>query len=314
MSSARITTAIGTPLTMDETLHEEGLERHLADQWDNGIANILVAGTMGSMQLLTDDTYRKLVEQSVDLWRDKGEIMVGAGDAGFARSRERIEFLNAFETNGVAVLTPYFWNCSQEELVAYYSALADVSKAPLYIYELPRITGTKIEMETYLKLADHPNIAGAKVSCDFDFTRQLIDRVDDGFRVIVSQPNLSDMLLRHDVGDQLDGIWAVAPEWITALAKAAEKGDWEAAAAYQRKITAVRELLVTSYGFWAFTDLMNARGIPGSFVPQPFGRPSAPQRDALLAEPIVQELSGKKGRGHGAQGNKPSGSRVLAEC
>ena len=56
MKKAYFITAIGTPLTEDECLHEEGLEIQLADQWNHGINGILVAGTMGAMQLLTNDT------------------------------------------------------------------------------------------------------------------------------------------------------------------------------------------------------------------------------------------------------------------
>ena len=104
MSQPYFITAIGTPLTEDERLHEDGLEIQLADQWNRGIAGILVAGTMGTMQLLRDQTYRRLIERSVALSAGKGEVLVGAGDAGFARSRDRIEYINQFKVDGVAVL------------------------------------------------------------------------------------------------------------------------------------------------------------------------------------------------------------------
>lgn len=284
-----ITTAIGTPLTEDEQLHEEGLEIQIADQANHGIDNILVAGSMGAMQLLTNETYKQLIKCSVELWKDKGEILVGAGDAGFARSRDRILYINNFKIDGIAVLAPYFWNFGQAELVDYYSQLADISKAPLYLYDLPAVTGTKIAMETFLKLAEHPNINGAKVSCDFDFSRQLIDTVGDDFRVIVAQPNITDILWRHGVKEQLEGIWAITPGWIAGLVQAAEKEDWQTAKQFQLKITELRNLL-PKYGFASFTNMMNARGIPGNFVPCPFARLTKKQNEELLNESIVQQL------------------------
>ncbi|HWB54270.1 MAG TPA: dihydrodipicolinate synthase family protein, partial [Tepidisphaeraceae bacterium] len=87
-------TAIGTPLDRNENLHEEGLEQHLADQWGSGIQGILIAGTMGMMQLLRDQTYQQLVKRAVQLSKGKGEILVGAGDAGLARTLDRVRFLN----------------------------------------------------------------------------------------------------------------------------------------------------------------------------------------------------------------------------
>jgi 4-hydroxy-tetrahydrodipicolinate synthase len=284
-----ITTAVGTPLTKDEQLHKDGLAIHLDDQANHGICNILAAGTMGAMQLLTDETYKQLVRLSVDLWAGRGEILIGAGDAGFARSRDRILFLNDFKIDGVAVLAPYFWGFGQSELIDYYSRLADISKAPLYLYDLPQVTGTKIAMDTFSKLSKHPNIKGAKVSCDFDFSRQLIDIADDDFRVIVAQPNITDMLLQHGVKDQLEGVWSITPGWIAGLVQAAEKQDWCTAKRFQLKITKLRNLL-GKYGFAVFTNMMNARGIPGCFTPLPFAGLTKKQNQQLLNEPVIKQL------------------------
>ena len=289
MNQPYFITAIGTPLTYEEELHEEGLEIQLADQWNHGIDGILVAGTMGAMQLLTDETYRRLIERAVSLSAGRGEILVGAGDAGFTRSKNRIEYINQFKVDGIAVLTPYFWKFSQAELVEYYRALADICKAPLYIYDLPTVTGTKISMGTFLQLSEHPNIHGAKLSCDVDFIRQLYDRIGDKFRIITASPNLVDVCLKHGLMEHLDGVWDIMPRWTVALGECAVKGDWEGAASYQRQITDVRNLL-PKYGFAAFTNMMNARGIPGNFVPRPFSRLSESQKENLLNEPIMKKL------------------------
>jgi len=174
--SAYFISAIGTPLEEDECLHEEGLRAELEDQWRHGIHGILAAGSMGAMQLLTDATYRRLVKACVEVTAGRGEILIGAGDTGFARTRERIRFLNGCRIDDVAVLAPYFWRFGQVELTEYYRALADESKAPLYLYDLPQVTGTKLATETILALAGHPNIRGAKMSCEFPLARHVIDR------------------------------------------------------------------------------------------------------------------------------------------
>ena len=100
MSAFHLTTAIGTPLTDDEQLHEEGLRIHLADQWNAGISGIFVAGSMGMMQLLRDETYRRLVEVAVTLSEGRGEIFAGAGDTSLARTRDRLQFLDGGDDPG----------------------------------------------------------------------------------------------------------------------------------------------------------------------------------------------------------------------
>ena len=287
MKSSYFITAIGTPLTENELLCEKGLEQQITDQKAKGYEGILVAGSMGCMQLLLDETYRKLIERSVELF--DGEIMVGAGDCGFARTAARIEYINNFEVDGVAVLAPYFWNISQGELVDYYKSLADVSKAPLYLYDLPQVTGTKLSMETCIELSKHPNIAGAKLSGPLDFSRHLNDAAGDNFRVIVAKPDLLDMSIKFGIRNQLDGVWAITPGWTREIRIAAENSDWEKAAVYLRKMIEVRDLL-GKYGWASFTDMMNARGIEGYFVGKPFKRLDAAGKEALLNEPIMKEL------------------------
>lgn len=290
MSSIKLTTAIGTPLNEDESLHEEGLRKQLADQWNHGIDGVLSAGSMGAMQLLTDDTYRRLIEISVEESKGKGELLVGAGDCGYARTRDRISFINNYDVDGVAVLAPFFWGFSQDELFDYYTELADHCKAPLYLYDLPQVTGTKISLDVILRLAKHPNIKGAKLSGPLPFTQKLLDSADPDFRIIVANPDLMDTLMRSGINEHLDGMWAICPKWTVNVVKAAQQGDWEAAAKFRKKVVDVRDKCLGQQGVWAFTVLMNARGIPGDFMPRPFKRYTQEQTEKMLSMPLVQEL------------------------
>jgi len=290
MSAFRLTTAIGTPLTADEQLHEEGLRIHLADQWDAGISGILVAGTMGLMPLLRDETYRRLVEAAVTLSAGRGEIFAGAGDTCLARTRDRIQFLNAFPLDGAVVLPPFFLSFAQAELIDYYRSLAGVSRAPLYLYDLPGVTGTKLSIDTVLELAEHPNIAGIKASGEPGETRQLMDLAPDGFRVILAAPDLIDVFLRHGVRDHLDGIYSVAPQWAVAIGRCATEGRWDEAATYQRDLSHVRRLVLKHGVFAMFSAIMNARGIPGEFAPKPFRALTPAERQILQDDPVMQKL------------------------
>jgi 4-hydroxy-tetrahydrodipicolinate synthase len=282
--------AIGTPLRDDESLHVEGLEAHLDDQWQGGMTGVLIGGTMGAMQLLSEQTYRDLISNGARFGARRGEVLVGVGDAGLARTRERIQFANSCKPDGVVVLSPYLFRFSTTEVTDYFLALADVATRPLYLYDLPGMTGVKLELETVLKLAQHPNIHGIKASGDFSWTRQLIDRAPAGFRVIVAQADLIDVLLRQGVKEHLDGVFSLAPRWVSRIAAAAQVGDWELAAQAQNELSKLLGALKQYGVFPAFTAMLNVRGIPGNFAPAPFRPLPEDQLRSLLAEPIVMEL------------------------
>lgn len=282
--------AICTPLTNTDQLHDEGLGAHLNAQWDAGIHGVLVAGTMGLMQLLPDETYKKLCSRSIELSKGRGEVMIGAGDAGLSRTLARVEYLNTLKgVDGVVVLSPYFIQFSQPELISYFRAIADVSKAPVYLYDLPQRTRSKIELPSVLELAKHPNIKGIKCSDEIASTRQLIDAVGEGFRVIVASPLLVDALLKFGINEQLDGMFALAPRWTMSLGMAAQAQDWKLAAHYQQKIIKLLHTLAKPGIFAAATTLLNASGIGGKLGPRPFAMLDETSARKLLDEPIIKE-------------------------
>lgn len=289
MGAGYFINAICTPLTEDESLHSEGLAAHLADQWEHGIEGVLVGGTMGMMQLLRDSTYRELVQQAVELSAGKGEVLVGVGDTSYSRTKERIEFVNQFDIDGVVVLAPFFIVPTATQLVDYYKAVADVAKVPVYLYDLPVITHVDFSMDTYLQLQEHPNIHGAKISGRFVFTRQVRDQLDPEFRVIMAEPEITDVLLRAGFQELLDGIYAIAPHWVKALRDAAVAEDWDVAAEYQQRITRLRTMLARFGNAMASSGaLLNIRGIPG----KTHFSPSPALTDAQVAE-LLQDPAGE---------------------
>lgn len=281
--------AVGTPLDADDGLHTEGLRVHLDQQAAAGVDSVLVAGTMGAMPLLTHTTYQQLLTESCRLWRSRGELLVGVGDVSFARTKERIGLANDLPLDGAVVLTPFFLKYSQQDLIAYFRELAAVSRAPLYLYDLPQRTGNPLSIETVCRLAEHPNIRGIKCSGEAGHVRRLSDALSgSGFRVIVAQAPLLDILLKAGVRSHVDGVYSVVPHVVARVCSSAEAGDWPGAARWQALLNGVLDELVRFGVFPAATALLNAAGVPGNFAPRPH-RPLAPEAgEELLATASVR--------------------------
>lgn len=292
----RLISAVCTPLDDEGRLHEEGLRRHLDDQWRAGIDGVLLGGTMGLLQLLADETWQALMQHGAAACRGRGEVLVGVGDCSFDRTRDRIRAVDQLPIDGIVVLAPFFIRFSQDEMAGYYEALADLSRRPIYLYDLPVRTGVKLEPPLVCRLARHPNIRGIKVSDDWSATRQLERTLaesgaPESFRVIPAQPLMVDVLAREGACGNLDGIFSIAPAWTTSIVAAVVAGDHVLAGDRQRRLVrlldAVRAPLPI---FPVCTAVLNARGIPGSFAPRPM-RPLTPaQREQILELPIVKDL------------------------
>lgn len=283
-------TAIVTPLQEDDTLDEAVLEQLIGEQFAAGIDGLLIAGSMGMMQQLTDPTYRCLVTRALEYGKGQGELLVGAGDTSLARTLERIAFLNALPVDGVVVLAPYIWGFDQDELLDYYRALADKSRAPLFLYDLPQTTHSKIELGTALKLAEHPNIVGIKCSDEPTYARQLHDLTPEDFRVILAAPLLVDAFLRQGMREHLDGIYCLCPRQIVALGQAALAGDWPQVETIQRELNGLMRL-IRAYPTWhSISVLLHEVGLPGRFTPRPHSPWSDEQTRAFLEQKETQAV------------------------
>jgi 4-hydroxy-tetrahydrodipicolinate synthase len=284
-TAAHFITALVTPMHDDDTLHAEGLRRAIETQIDAGIGGLLIAGSMGAMQLLPDETYRALVTESVRLAGGKVELLIGAGDASFARTRDRIHFLNQHPVDGVVVLAPYLMPFSQSELIEYFTALADESRAPLFLYDLPVMTRTKLERDTVLAIARHPNVAGIKCSDEPGYARQVRDLAPERFRVILAAPTLMDIFLQTGFSEHLDGVFSLCPRQVVAIGAAVARGENARAAELQQGLNRTLALL-HKHGVWnPFTALLHAQGIPGRIKPRPHAAWDAETERRFLAEP-----------------------------
>ena len=291
MADTSIISAIGTPMNAEELLHAPGLELQLERQWTAGVDGILVAGTMGGMQMLRDQTYRELIAQTIRLSQGRGEVFVGVGDTSWSRTCDRIRLANEYAVDGLVVLTPYLFRFSPRQLTDYFLSLASFSRLPIYLYDLPGLTGVALDLDLYAAVAAHPNIRGAKISGRIDVAREVKARFGDELRVIVAEPDKVDSLMREGIAEHLDGMFAIAPEWAVAIARAAAAGDWEHAASMQRKLNDLRQLLITSPSIWGtFTAVMNAQGIPGTFHSSPYAPLAEPDRIGVESQEIVREL------------------------
>jgi 4-hydroxy-tetrahydrodipicolinate synthase len=289
--TTKLISAICTPLTNDDSLHVEGLATHLDDQWKHGISGVLIGGTMGLMQLLDDQTYRDLVSNAVKLSKGRGEILVGVGDTSYKRTLERIRYVEQFDIDGIVILSPYFYQLGQAELIAYFQSLADQAKKPIYLYDLPGRTKTTLELDTVLQLSKHSNIRGIKCSGEWTGTRRLMDRVDPAFRVVPAQPLMVDLLARLGYAENLDGVYSIVPALSTSIVEAVANGDAKLATAQQGKLTELLMLLVSAYPlFPACTAVLNARGIPGKVHHLPMKSLTKEQSDSLLSDPRVSPL------------------------
>lgn len=138
------------------------------------VSGLVALGSTGEAAALDDDEQNAVLDTVLDA---ASGLPVIAGLAGnhVGHLHARLAHLNTLPIKGVLSPAPYYVRPSQAGLIAHFTALADASRAPLLLYDIPYRTGVQIDLDTILALASHANIVGIK-DCggSLDKTQRLI--------------------------------------------------------------------------------------------------------------------------------------------
>jgi 4-hydroxy-tetrahydrodipicolinate synthase len=159
----RVLTAMVTPFTADGAVDLHGAQRlaaHLVDAGGND--GLVINGTTGESPTLADSEKESVLRAVVEAVGDRATIVAGAGNND---TRHTVEIVRAAEkagAQGLLVVTPYYNKPPQGGLVKHFTAAADAVDLPVMVYDIPARTGTPIETETLVRLAEHPRIRAVK--------------------------------------------------------------------------------------------------------------------------------------------------------
>lgn len=158
----RVLTAMATPFDADGALdlkRAQELAEHLVELGNDGL---VVNGTTGESPTTTDAEKAELVRVVVAAVGDRATIVAGAGTNNTAHSIEQAKQAEEAGAHGLLVVTPYYSRPSQAGLYAHFTTVADSSDLPVMLYDIPPRSVVPIEVDTLLRLAEHPRIVAVK--------------------------------------------------------------------------------------------------------------------------------------------------------
>jgi 4-hydroxy-tetrahydrodipicolinate synthase len=158
----RVLTAMVTPFSNDGSLDLDGAQRVAAHLVDTGCDGLVVSGTTGESPTTSDAEKEQVVRAVVDAVGDRAQVVAGVGTYDTHHSVELAGQAEKAGAHGLLVVTPYYNKPPQAGLVRHFSTVADATGLPVMLYDIPGRTGTPIETETLLRLAEHQRIVAVK--------------------------------------------------------------------------------------------------------------------------------------------------------
>lgn len=154
--------ALATPFrdgAIDYSAFSGLIERQVAARSDG----LVVAGTTGESATLDSAEYRALVEFTRGAVRGRLPVLIGVGTNATRETVERARIAESSGADGLLVVTPYYNRPGQRGLLAHFAAVAQTTRLPIVLYNIPKRTGCDLEPATAAALAaTHPNIVAIK--------------------------------------------------------------------------------------------------------------------------------------------------------
>ena len=154
-------TAIATPFNEDGVNLEE-FSKLVEDQIEGGVDALIVCGTTGESATMTEQERLQTIECAVQTSNGRIPIIAGTGSNNTKAVIEMNNKVEKIGVDGVLVVTPYYNKTTQEGLIKHYKTIAENTKLPIILYNVPSRTGVNIKPETALELSKIENIVAIK--------------------------------------------------------------------------------------------------------------------------------------------------------
>lgn len=149
------------------------LNKLLNQQVNAGVNGFVVNGTTGESPTLTDQEVKQVVKFVKQKFPEK-TIIIGTGTNNTLVSIEKTKFAKTLGADAALVVVPYYNKPTQNGLFRHFSVIANKSKFPIILYNVPGRTITSLSVETICKLSKNSHIVGIKEATgDISFFKKL---------------------------------------------------------------------------------------------------------------------------------------------
>ena len=255
--------AIVTPMYDNEEVNYEKLEELINWQIDQGTDAIIICGTTGEASTLTMEEHRKVIRAAVEFTKHRVPVIAGTGSNSTQTAIQHTQEAELDGADGLLIVTPYYNKASQEGLVKHFSMIADNTKLPIILYNVPGRTGCNLLPETAARLFNEKqNIVGLKEATGNMTQASRTMYLTDGKLDLYSGEDAL-VLPMMSIGAQgVISVWSnIAPKQVHDLCDSYFKGDLATAQKIQKEAIPLIDALFSDVNPIPVKNAMNMMGL-----------------------------------------------------
>ncbi|MBI5975441.1 4-hydroxy-tetrahydrodipicolinate synthase [Staphylococcus canis] len=170
--------ALITPFVENEVDYD-AIRRQVDFLIEQNIQSLVVNGTTAENPTLTNDEKDQVLKTVIDANQSRVPVIVGTGTNNTQQSIEASLRAKELGADAIMLITPYYLKTSQRGLIQHFETIANQTKLPVVLYNVPSRTNSTIEPETIQTLSKNEYIVALKdATNDFEYLKEIQSLVD----------------------------------------------------------------------------------------------------------------------------------------
>ncbi len=158
----RLITAMVTPFNDKGEVDYKQAKKLAKALVDSGSEGVVVVGTTGESPTTVRAEELRLFSEIKDAVGDRAAVIAGTGSNSTAEAIETTQEAEKTGVDACLLVVPYYNKPPQDGLYNHFKMIADSTKLPCILYNVPSRTVTNLAAETTIKLSQVKNIIGVK--------------------------------------------------------------------------------------------------------------------------------------------------------
>tara|TARA_Y100000389_G_scaffold91517_1_gene88106 strand:- start:2640 stop:3560 length:921 start_codon:yes stop_codon:yes gene_type:complete len=235
--------AITTQFDAQGKLSLEAFRNNLAHQIKAGVHGIILGGTLGEASTLSLEEKKVLLETTLAEVNGRIPVIMNIAEQSTEEAIHVAKSAEANGANGLMLLPPMRYKATDDETIAYFSAIAASTKLRIMIYNNPVDYKIEVTLDMFEALTKHKNITAVKESTrDITNVTRMFNRFGDRFNILCGVDTIAMECLLMGGNGWVAGLVDAFPEETVAIYTYCEAGEWEKARAVFRWFLPLLEL------------------------------------------------------------------------
>jgi 4-hydroxy-2-oxoglutarate aldolase len=242
--------ALTTPFKEDK-ISSDKLKENINKYNQTDLFGYVIAGSTGEGPYLSDEECIHLVDTAKKCSKKDKIIIAGTARESVKNTVELTHRAADVGADSALICTPHYFKSrmTHDSLKKYYLSVAEKSRIPIIIYNIPQNTGVNVDQELIITLVKHSQILGLKDSSgNLTFFEEVYPHLDPESSFLLGAGSLFFPGLVMGVDGGILRLACVVPELCTLLFDYYKEKKWDKARKLQQDLVPLNQAVTKDFG------------------------------------------------------------------